>query len=66
MGITYDIRHTAKFFCKTPDPMGVYVVIYKGNVYVRTFMFSYQFVVHGVYIHIYIYTHVQNYIDGLV
>ena len=46
---------------KTPDPMGLYVAIYKGNVYVRTFMISDQIVVHGDYIHIYIYIYIYIY-----
>ena len=46
------IKHNAKFVGKTPDSNGIYVTIYKGDVHLRKFM--------------YIYTHINHYIDGLV
>ena len=46
------IKHNAKFVGETPDSNGIYVTIYKGDGYVRKFM--------------YIYTHMNNSVDGLV
>ena len=53
MCITYD---KSKDFWKNTRPHGPISHIYKGNVYIRKFMYSYLFVVHEVYINIY--THI--------
>ena len=42
------IKHNIELDGKTPGPVDLYVTNYKGNAY--KFIYSLQFVVHGVYI----------------